>query len=247
MKSTPTTLSLLALTLALGACGSESSPTANSAAPANAAAAVAPPANAPWTETASRTEAGGFLLGNPDAKVKLIEYGALSCSHCANFAAKSSEPMKALIAKGTLSYEMRPFMLNVLDMPSFLLARCNGPVAYFPIADQIFAAQAEWMGRAQQITPAEQQSWAGMKPEQIAPRVASILQLDTFVQQRGLPADKAKACLSDPAAIKELETIRDAGIKEFQITGTPTLIVNGKNENVGTWKDLEPILRAQGV
>ena len=238
-------LSFLTLALALGACSKDD--TANNATAAAPANAVAAPANAPWTETAVKTEAGGFLLGNPDAKVKLIEYGALSCSHCADFSEKSSEPMKALIAKGTLSYEMRPFLLNVLDMPAFLLARCNGPVAYFPISEQIFAAQPQWMGNAQKITPAEQQSWATMKPEQIAPRVATILELDTFVAQRGLAADKAKACLTDAAAIKELETIRDAGIKEFNITGTPTLIVNGKSENVGTWKDLEPILRAQGV
>jgi len=244
MKSI-TALPLLTLALVLGACSKDDSTNnATAAAPANA---VAAPASAPWTETAVKTEAGGFLLGNPDAKVKLIEYGALSCSHCADFAEKSNEPMKALIAKGTLSYEFRPFLLNVLDMPAFLLARCNGPVPFFPIAEQIFAAQPQWMAHAQQITPAEQQSWAGMKPEQISPRVAAILQLDTFVAQRGLAADKAKACLTDAAAIKELETIRDAGIKEFNITGTPTLIVNGKSENVGTWKDLEPILRAQGV
>ena len=245
MKST--TLPLLALALTLGACSKDADPTGNSTAPVNAAAAVAAPAGAAWTETASKTEAGGFLLGNPAAKVKLIEYGALSCSHCADFTAKSSEPMKALISKGTLSYEFRPFLLNVLDMPAFLLARCNGPLPFFPISEQIFAAQPEWMAHAQQITPAEQQSWAGMKPEQISPRVAAILQLDTFVAQRGLAADKAKTCLTDAAAIKELETIRDAGIKEFEITGTPTLIVNGKRAEVGTWKDLEPILRAQGV
>ncbi|MBB5686100.1 thioredoxin domain-containing protein [Sphingobium boeckii] len=237
-------LPILTIAIALAACSKEDA--GNNAASSNTAGVTAP-AGAQWTETASKTEAGGFLLGNPDAKVKLIEYGALSCSHCAQFSAESSAPMKALIAKGTLSYEMRPFLLNILDMPAFLLARCNGPVPYFPISEQIFADQANWLGLAQQLTPADQAAWQGLKPEQVAPLIAAKLQLDTFVQQRGVAPEKAKACLSDKAAIDELSKITESGVKEFEITGTPTFVVNGTVERVGTWKDLEPMLIAAGA
>lgn len=239
-----TALPFLALALALGACSKEDAGNNVSAA---SGPAVAAPNGAQWNEIAAKTEAGGFVMGNPDAKVKLIEYGALSCSHCAQFSKESSEPMKAMINKGTLSYEFRPFLLNVLDMPTFLLARCNGPAAYFPLSEQIFADQMNWLGRAQQLTPADQAAWQGLKPEQLAPVIASKLQLDTFAQQRGLPADKAQACLSDKAAIDELTKITEAGVKEFQISGTPTLIINGKVSGVAAWEALEPMLRAAGA
>ena len=237
-------LSILTVALALAACSKEDAGN-NAASPATEG--VAAPTGTQWTETASKSEAGGFVLGNPNAKVKLIEYGALSCSHCAQFSAESSEPMKKLIAKGTLSYEMRPFLLNILDMPAFLVARCNGPMPYFPISEQIFADQPNWLGKAQQLTPADQAAWQGLKPEQVAPLIATRLGLDEFVQQRGVAPDKIKACLSDKAAIDELSKITESGVKEFQITGTPTFIVNGTVERVGTWKDLEPMLIAAGA
>ena len=46
---------------------------------------VAPPKGGDWTQTVSMTPQGGFVMGNPNAKVKLIEIGALTCPHCREF------------------------------------------------------------------------------------------------------------------------------------------------------------------
>ena len=54
-------------------------------------AAVAPPAGKVWTEVAKKTPEGGYLIGNPDAKIKLIEFGSLTCHVCADFATQSGE------------------------------------------------------------------------------------------------------------------------------------------------------------
>lgn len=243
MKSLP--LAALAAALALAGCNKAAD---GSGSAASTSEAIAAPAGTKWSETFAQTPDNGMLMGNPNAPVKLVEYGALSCSHCAEFAEASSVPLKAMIDKGTVSYEFRNFLLNPLDVPASLLARCGGPGPFFPIAEQMFAAQAEWLGKAQSITPAEQQSWQTMQPEQLAPVLASKLGLDTFVQARGIGPEKANACLTDKAAIDALGKISERGTNEFKITGTPTFLINGSVvPETGTWELLEPKLKAAGA
>jgi protein-disulfide isomerase len=245
MKLVPLFAAGLSL-LALSACN-EKAATPDVGA-ANATASVVAPAGTNWTETFSVTPDGGMLKGNPNAAVKLIEYGALTCSHCAEFAESSREGLNAMIAKGSVSYEFRNFMLNVMDVPAALLARCGGAGPFFPISDQMFATQAEWLGKAQTITAAEQQSWSNMAPEQLAPVLGAKLGLDTFVQARGIGADKAKACLSDRKAIDQLGEITQRAQTEFEVTGTPTFVINGKTvKDSNDWKTLEPALKAAGA
>ncbi|MEA3079375.1 MAG: hypothetical protein QOF05_783, partial [Sphingomonadales bacterium] len=64
----------IALTFALSAT------TAASAAPR-----PAPKPKVDWARTVVATPEGGFRMGNPSAKVKLVEYGSLACPHCRHF------------------------------------------------------------------------------------------------------------------------------------------------------------------
>ncbi len=220
----------------------------NTTAAAKPADAVTAPAGTNWTETFSVTPDGGMLRGNPDAAIKLVEYGALTCSHCAEFAEASKEPLGAMIASGKVSFEVRNFMLNVMDVPASLLARCGGPGPFFTISEQMFATQADWLGKAQAITPAEQQAWSNLAPEQLSPQLATKLGLDAFVQARGISADKAQACLTDKKAIEQLGEITQRAQTEFNVTGTPTFVLNGKTvPNVADWKTLEPVLKNAGA
>jgi protein-disulfide isomerase len=231
-------------TLALAGCDTGG----NTSAATKPADAVTAPAGTNWTETFSVTPDGGMLRGNPDAAIKLVEYGALTCSHCAEFAESSKEGLNAMIASGKVSFEVRNFMLNVMDVPAALLARCGGAGPFFPISEQMFATQAEWLGKAQTITPAEQQAWQSLQPEQLAPLLAQKLGLDAFVQARGISADKAQACLADRKAIDQLGEITQRAQTEFNVTGTPTFVLNGKTvPNVGDWKTLEPVLKDAGA
>jgi len=210
--------------LLVTACGKGADKAASSS---EGGAAVAAPAGTKWSETVSQTADGGMLMGNPNAPVKLIEYGALTCSHCAEFAEKSKTELKAFIDKGSVSWEFRNFMLNPFDIPAALLARCGGPAPFFPISEQMFATQRDWLGKAQSLTPADQQALQGMKPLQLSQTLADKLGLVEFVQQRGVPADKAKACLADPKAIDALVGMTDKAVNEFKVQGTPTFIING--------------------
>lgn len=214
----------------------------------NGVAAIAAPAGTKWSETTAVTPDGGMLMGNPDAPVKLIEYGALTCSHCADFAKASKVELQALVDKGTVSYEFRTFMLNPLDLPASLLAKCGGPGPFFPIAEQLFATQSDWLGKTQSFTEDDQKALQGMKPMQLAQTLADKLGLVDFVQQRGIAAAKAKACLADANAIDAMEAIREKGMREFKVQGTPTFVINGvTQENTSTWDALKPKLMDAGA
>ena len=238
------TIALLALPLlALAACNK-----APETAAMNTTTAVEAPTSGKWIETVSKTADGGIIMGNPDAKVKLVEYGALSCSHCAEFSEASHAALMTKIAAGTLSFEFRPFLLNALDVPSSVLARCGTPAQFFPISKQLYAAQGEWLGKTKDISQAEQASFTGMQPVQQSAFLAEKLGLIAFVQARGIGADQAKACLADTAAIDELGKMSEVAQTKFKVSGTPTFVINGETvPNAASWEALEPALKAAGA
>jgi protein-disulfide isomerase len=238
---------LIAISL-IAVAGCNQAPTAETPTANTSAGSPAAPVDGKWIETVSKTTDGGMMMGNPTAPVKLVEYGALSCSHCADFSEKSSTGLKAMVASGKVSYEFRPFLLNALDVPSSLLARCGGAGPFFPISEQLYKAQREWLGKTQTITPAEQKSFETLPPVQQTVFLAEKLGLIDFVKARGITPDAAKACLTDQKAIDELGKISEVAQKTFNVTGTPTFVINGATvPNTGTWEALEPKLKAAGA
>jgi protein-disulfide isomerase len=238
-------LALTAALIALAGCNKAAETTA----PTNTAEASAQaPATSKWNETVSKTADGGMLMGNPDAKVKLIEYGALSCSHCAEFSEKSHSEIAAMVAKGTLSFEFRPFLLNALDVPASLLVRCGGAGPSFPVTQQLYAAQAEWLGKTKEISAAEQKAFETMPQTAQMNFLAEKLGLISFVQARGIGADQAKACLNDPKAVEELGKISEVAQSKYKLTGTPTFVINGQTvPDTANWELLKPKLLAAGA
>ena len=62
---------------------------------AGASAAGAPAQQTDWTKAIGKTAEGAYFVGNPDAKVRLVEYGSMTCNHCANFHAQAMKPLLA--------------------------------------------------------------------------------------------------------------------------------------------------------
>ncbi len=235
--------------LALASCGGETAGNnSTAAAPAAPVAGASAPSGTAWVDTVVKTPEGGFRMGNPDAPIKLIEYGSRTCGHCANFAVTGMEPLKAYIATGKVSFEFRDFLLSPIDVGAALLGQCGGPGPFFPILDQMFAEQQALMSNGpQQGDPFFEQVKA-MAPQQSIAAVAERFGYLAFVQQRGVPEAQARACLADQAATKALVDARENAIKQFDIGGTPTFILNDKVlENTGTWPQVEAALKAAGA
>jgi protein-disulfide isomerase len=95
---------------------------------APAAATTAKPApSRDWARTVASTPEGGFRMGNPNAKVKLVEYGSLACPHCRHFEQTGYKPLvQQYVRTGRVSYEFRNLLLNAPDIAVSLLAHCAG-------------------------------------------------------------------------------------------------------------------------
>ena len=152
-----------------------------------------------------------------------------------------------MVESGVVSMEFRPFLVHgAQDIPGFLLAQCNGPEAFYPLSEQLFAEQASWLGRLSSITEAEQQTTQNMSPAQLSTFLGTKFGLIDFVKQRGISEDQAKACLSDAKAIEGLIKGHEQGSKDG-VTGTPYFSLNGAPLNVGSWPQVKAKLQGAGA
>jgi protein-disulfide isomerase len=236
----------LTLALLLSGCGSEGGDT-NATGAANSApvATIPAPNGGDWTQTVSATPEGGFVMGNPNAPVKLVEFASLTCHVCKEFA-EQGEPqlIDKYVKTGQVSFEIRNFVRDPADLGAALLSRCGGAGPYFKLTDQLFAAQDEWLGNLQKMSPADQQRLQGLPPEQQVGALAKQAGLVDFVRVRGIPAQKAEACLADQQALQRLVDMNSKANQQFQISGTPTFLINGKvAPQASSWTALEPQIR----
>ncbi len=237
------TLGMAALALSLSACGGESTELPKS----DALEKVAAPAGKAWTDVVVKTE-NGYKMGNPDAKVQLLEFGAISCPGCAKFSVTSTAELHEMVNGGTMSFEFRPFLVHgIQDIPGFLLAQCNGPEAFFGLTEQLYAGQSEWLGRIQTMTEADQQKFATLPPIQQIQFLGDKMGLVEFVKSRGVAQDAAKMCLADQKAFEALVAGTEKASKEDNISGTPTLKLNGALLNPAEWPSIKIALKNAGV
>jgi len=239
-------LGAAALALALAGCGGGAgnnvAATANNAAPIPQ---IAAPNNGDWAEVATMTDRGSYLLGNPNAPVKLVEYASITCPHCAEFTEVASTPLRErYVRSGQVSWEYRPYMIFPTDPGVFLLLHCLGPQPFFRVAEQLYADQSNWVARIQALPQEQLQQLEGLAPAQKAAALVRAAGLDQFFRQRGLPEARMNTCLADDAALQQLQQISTRASSEDGVTGTPTFIVNGDKLETSDWPDLEARLRA---
>ena len=213
---------------------------------ASAKPAARPAAARDWTTTFAVTPEGGFRMGNPAAKIAVVEYGSLTCPHCRHFAQTAT---KALLQKyvrtGKVSYEYRSMILNGIDLAVTLVARCNGPARFFPMAEKLYATQPVWIGKIDNLPEAEKDKLQNLPQAEMVIEVAKITGLIPVATANGIPPARAQACLKDDSAANRLAEMYQAAM-DRGIKGTPTFLVNGKEVMAGDWATLEPYLKDAG-
>lgn len=226
----------------LAACSGGGATTAAAALPK-----VAAPAGKTWSQVTAAT-ADGMLIGNPDAPLKLVEFASFTCSHCAEFSKTSHEELKRdFIDTGRVSLEIRPFIRDPLDLMVATTAICAGPDRFFPLAENVFASQEQLFAGAQ-AAPQAAQSIGSLPENQRFASLARAWKLNDFFAARGIPADELDRCLGDIAAINKRTEVTDRNAKQYEITGTPTFLLNGAvAEDVAEWPKMRDQLRASGA
>ena len=205
-----------------------------------------PPPGGTWADVVNQT-ADGFLMGNPNAKVKLIEIGSLSCPHCKAFEMEGAPQLVDKYVKtGQVSWEFRPYVIHgQIDVAADILIRCTGLKTFFPLSKALYADQDSWMGKVEtnQDKFAQIQS---LPTNQAFVATASLLGLQDWFAARGVPQAKANQCLSDQKMIdKEVQVTSNVNDEFPEFTGTPAFVINGKMlKDTASWDKLQPQLDA---
>jgi len=232
------------LALGLAACGKKEGEIPSGA----PIAKIAAPADKPWADTVVKTEEGGYLMGNPNAPIKLVEYGSLTCSHCAEFAEKGAAPLRDnFVASGRVSFEFRNFVRDPIDITSAMLARCGQPESFFALIDQLFANQPKVFARLDALGQAGQTAMMNQPDAKRFIAIGEGTGLTEFVSSRGIAKDQANQCLANVGEAQALaERTQKAG-EEFDISGTPTFLINGAKVDANTWEQIKARLEQLGA
>jgi protein-disulfide isomerase len=165
-----------------------------------------------------RMTAPEYQMGDPKAKVTVVEYASDTCPHCAKFAAEVFPAFKKkYVDTGKALYIFREFPTAPAELSAagFVMARCAGQDKYFDVVNALFKAQ----------TTAK----TGLDFLMAGGKVG------------GLSEDQVKACLEDPAGLADLNARVQTAVNVEKVNGTPTFIVNGKTLDEGekTMKDMD--------
>jgi protein-disulfide isomerase len=205
-----------------------------------------------WAATVTITPEGGYRQGNPDAAVKLVEYGSRTCPTCGQFAANGVPPLRRdYVATGKVSYEYRDVLIHgAPDFALALLNQCVAPGRFFPVLDAIYANQGAFNARLEALErsqPAQIEAWQKLAPPEAAARFAEALGMIAFMKTQGLSEPAARACLRNPALIKRIAKTNADAVNVHHIDGTPSFLVNGRRVSAYTWERLLPELWANGA
>ena len=150
----------------------------------------------------------GMVLGNPRAKVTVIEYASLSCSHCARWANEVFPAFKAkYVDTGKVRFVLREFLTEPPEMAAagWLLARCAGPGKYFSVVEAIFRDQEKILAAG------------SMRQGMLA-----------IAKAAGVGEGRFDQCVTDPKALEDLNARVERDGARDKITGTPTFIIGAR-------------------
>ncbi len=164
---------------------------------------------------------GDVWLGPKDAKVTIIEYASMTCTHCAAFHAETYPTLKSkYIDTGKVHFTLREFPLDPLATAGFMLARCAGPDKRNALIDLLFAQQKNW-------------AFVDKPVEALA----------GTVRQAGISQADFETCLKDQKLYDQVNKEREKAAQQFKVDATPTFFINGvKHAGELTVTELDKIL-----
>ena len=170
----------------------------------------------------SEEKVKSIIDGNLDAKVNIIIFESLTCSHCANFH-KDIFPKikKQYIDQGLVSIEFKSFPLDLAAFNASKIAHCKND-GDSKILHYLFLNQDDWV--------------KGETIDQLN------INLKTIVNKQNFDIDFNK-CLSNKKIEDHILEDRINGVKKFEVNATPTIIINNKKfDKPLNFKNLKKII-----
>ena len=155
----------------------------------------------------SETKINPIQEGNPDAKIKLIVYESLTCSHCADFHKKVYPDLKKeFIDKGVIKIEFRNFPLDMAALNGSKIAHCKND-GKSNILHFLYNNQNTWL--------------KGETIDELNLNLEKIVDKENF----GI---NVKKCLNNKKIEDHVLEDRINAVKKYKINSTPTIIINDK-------------------
>ena len=165
-----------------------------------------------WNFDSNNNLVEPIIIGNIDAEVNIIEYRSLTCSHCAEFASNGFVHLKEkYIDTGLVSFELRPFPLNAVDLNAFKLLYCASKENFHKLDKTLLKNQSKWIDTSDQEKVLENSTAALTK------------QAALF----GVSSEDYKSCLENEEITNFILKSRVDGVKEHQVNSTPSFLING--------------------
>ena len=163
-----------------------------------------------------------IIEGNINAKVKIVVYESLTCSHCANFHKNVYPKLKdEFLDKGLVSIEFKNFPLDIAALNASKLAHCKND-GKVNILHFLYLKQDDWI--------------KGNTIEKLNSNLKDVIKNQNF----NLNFD---SCLADKNIEDHILEDRIEGTKKFKINATPTIIINDKKfEKTLNYKNLKKAL-----
>ena len=155
-------------------------------------------------------------LGNPQAKVTVLEFASLGCPICARWNNTTFPAFKAkYIDTGKVHYVLKEFSTG--DAPvaaaGFLLARCAGKDKYFQVVDAVWRAEQDLL-----------ESGRGAEQRDRLLKVGESM---------GMTDAQINACIGDDAALTALNKRINDSANAAKIDSTPTFVIDGNPQPPG--------------
>ena len=149
-----------------------------------------------------------FVIGNEDAKITIIEYASLSCSHCADFHVNTLETLKKeYIDTGKVKMVFRDYPFNYPALLGSMVLRCIPENYRYDYMNALFKLQPDWVNKKNKKT---------------------IQELYKIMQSGGMTKEEYDACIYNTELENEiLEGVMEAQ-NQFNIKSTPSFIIDGK-------------------
>ena len=163
-----------------------------------------------------------IVIGNKNAKISIIAYESLTCSHCANFHIDVLPDLKKeYIDTGLAKIEFRHFPLDVAAFNASKIAQCKND-GDSNILNSLYLNQSKWV--------------KGKTIEEVNES------LKRFLVSEGIKVDFDK-CTTDKSIEDFVLNDRIEGVKKFNVNATPTIIINDKKfEKSLNYKNLKKSL-----
>ena len=148
-----------------------------------------------------------ITVGNKEAKITIIAFESLTCSHCANFHKNVyPELKKEYLDTGLAKIEFRHFPLDIAAFNASKVAQCNND-GNSDILESLYANQQKWV-KGSSVEEANKN-------------------LQIFLKNEGFSID-FESCVNNKNIEDFVLNDRIEGAKNFKISSTPTIIINNK-------------------